>query len=422
MNTSNTKTKESSVSNTDTNEESNSNTQGGSNSRSSSSSHDFGGHAGVNIGVFSGGGSYGYGMSSSESSENNWSNTKSRSRSNAKTNSESESTSDTVSVSNGKSNADTKSFSSSSSEENRVSDSISYSLSSAKALTKGKSKQNSTSEATSTGYNINDSFQASNETSIANQINEEKTFVESVNTDKSESFAQSLTVSSSQAYHVKAGECKILVCLPFVIAAAVPYTCIGSNLELYEMHTEIMLIDNSTKVECVQSLINCMDKNQMNTFIDTNMEFVHTTNSIYWSTRLEYGRSMEAKEDGDDLIMLKSFNSFYKLVQTSDGNLMIKNFEKIVWQNEMNNYFNKSRVRINEKGHLIQEAQNIFAVGDYRKDEWITVWSSAPINHNVTIGIPSMNGKSYVLVLSDSGILNLYDAVGAIIWCSDIGF
>ena len=122
--------------------------------------------------------------------------------------------------------------------------------------------------------------------------------------------------------------------------------------------------------------------------------------------------------------MIKSANSFYQLVHKSDGNLEIRNFEKIIWQNEMNNFsFKKSRIRINEKGHLIQEAQNIFEsfVGDYRKDEWITVWSSAPINHNVTIGISNMNHKSYVLVLSDSGVLNLYDAVGAIIWCSDIG-
>ena len=355
----------------------------------------------------------------SYSNENNWSNSKSKSRSNSKTNSESLGQTDSYSISNGKSQGDTSSYSSSSTEENHASDSISYSLSSANTLVKGKSKQNSTSEATSTGYNINDNYQASNETSIANQINDEQTFVESINTDKSESFSQQLTVSSNQAYHVRPGECKILVCLPFVISAAIPYTCIGNDLELYEMHTEIMLIDNSTKIECVQSLIDCMDKNQMNTFINTNMEFVQTTNPNYWHTRLEYGRNIEALDE--ELIILKSSNSFYTLVQNPEGNLAIKNFEKIIWENEMNYYFNRSRIRINEKGHFIQEAQNIFSVEDYRINEWITVWSSSPINHNVTIGIPRMNGKSYVLVLSDSGILNLYDAVGAIIWCSDIG-
>jgi hypothetical protein len=41
------------------------------------------------------------------------------------------------------------------------------------------------------------------------------------------------------------------------------------------MFTEIMLVDNSTRIECVQSLIDCMAKNEINTFMHTNMEFVH---------------------------------------------------------------------------------------------------------------------------------------------------
>ncbi len=67
------------------------------------------------------------------------------------------------------------------------------------------------------------------------------------------------------------------------------------------------------------------------------------------------------------------------------------------------------RVRINEKGHLVQEATNITQtpVGTYREDEWITVWSSAPVNHNVTIGMPNINNKVYKLIVSDSGSLNL---------------
>jgi hypothetical protein len=430
----NTKSKESSTSNTNTIEENETNIQGASKSSSSSKSHNINVHASFSIekevnlfliGSAKTTGTLGFGYShewsDSKTSENNWSNSKSKSNSDSRTNSKTLGQTDSFSISNGKSNSGTDSYSSSSSEENRATDSISYSLSLANSINKGKSKQNSSSEETSAVYNINDNYQASNETSIANQINEEKSFIESINREKSESASQSLTVSSNQIYHVRPGECKILVCLPFVISAAVPYTCIGDDQELYEMHTEIMFIDNSTKIECVQSLINCMDKNQINTFINTNMEFVHTTNPTYWLSRLVFGLIMDSLED-DDLIMLNSSNSFYQFVYYRDGNVAIKNFEKIIWQNEMNNnYFNKSRIRINEKGHLIQEAQNIFSVDNYRKDEWITVWSSAPINHNVTIGIPNKNGKSYVLVLSDSGVLNLYDAVGAIIWCSDIG-
>jgi hypothetical protein len=424
------KSNEKTVSNTDTNEQTETKTDGGSKINSKSKSFEWNVHASysasaeANLGIvkLSGtstiGGGVGGSSSSSETSENNWQNSKSNSKSNSKTNSESNSKTDTFIISNGKSNAETESYSSSSSEENRASDSISYSIAIANSLVKGKSKSNSSSEGTSTGYNINDNYQATNETSIGNNINEEKTEIISTNIDNSTSFSKTLSVSSSQAYHVKPGECKILVCMPFVISAAVPYKCIGNNKELYEMYTEIMLFDNSTEIECVQSLIDCMNKNQMNTFMNTNIEFVNTKNPNYWNSRLDFGRNVEAVED--DLIIIKSSNSFYQFVQNSNGNLEIRNFEKIIWQNEMN-YFNKSRIRINEKGHLIQESQNIFSLENYRKDEWITVWSSAPVNHNVTIGIPNLNGKSYVLVLSDSGILNLYDAVGAIIWCTDIG-
>ena len=56
----------------------------------------------------------------------------------------------------------------------------------------------------------------------------------------------------------------------------------------------------------------------------------------------------------------------------------------------------------------------------YRSDEWIIVWSSAPINHNVTIGTPFTiidNVKiTYKLIVEDSGHLNLYDALGIPIW------
>ena len=83
------------------------------------------------------------------------------------------------------------------------------------------------------------------------------------------------------------------------------------------------------------------------------------------------------------------------------------------------------RIRINEKGHLVEEVRNMFAktVAKYRENEWVTVWSSAPINHNTTIGVPTVSKSQkigYKLVLDDSGTLNLYDAVGALIWCSKV--
>ena len=107
---------------------------------------------------------------------------------------------------------------------------------------------------------------------------------------------------------------------------------------------------------------------------------------------------------------------------SKDGNLIVARSDLTIWENKMN-YFNnyETRLRINEKGHFIQEAKRIFNESiDYRSNEWTTVWSSSPVNHNVTIGISYHIGNSYVLILSDTGVLNLFDAVGALIWCTDI--
>jgi len=119
---------------------------------------------------------------------------------------------------------------------------------------------------------------------------------------------------------------------------------------------------------------------------------------------------------------MTSENAWYELVLRLDGNLAIKRYEEIVWQTEMAFFANyPTRVRITEKGHLIQECQNLYTntYATYRRNEWLTVWSSAPINHNVTIGIPFDKGYSYVLVLTNAGTLSMYDAVGALIWCTD---
>ena len=132
--------------------------------------------------------------------------------------------------------------------------------------------------------------------------------------------------------------------------------------------------------------------------------------------------SSQHKRQRDDTVLMTSENAWYQLVIRLDGNLVIKRYEEIVWQTEMGFFSNyPTRVRINEKGHLIQECQNLYTntYATYRQDEWLTVWSSAPINHNVTIGTPFDKGYSYVLVLTNAGTLNMYDAVGALIWCTD---
>lgn len=405
-------------------------------SQESSSSHTTGGSGGLSFGgsLFGGniGGSYSYNSGSSSSSsssstdERNWSKSNSKSRSKSKTETESEGSSESFAVSNGKSNSKTNSHSSSSSEDNHVSDSISYSLAYAKTVNKGKSTQKGTSDTTGSSYSINDQFTSDESTSITNNINDEISDSMTKSADESNQTSFTVSVSSKQGYFVEPGGCKILVCYPFVVSAVVPYDCIDDSGELKRVNTEMMFIDNSTllegKLTCTQSLINCEEKNNGNIFLINDMELVHALRNTKSNANIEYGMKFES-ELNQDLILMVSENLHYRLVLLSDGNLVIKRYQEIMWQTEMNFFTNfTTRIRINEKGHLIQETKDLYTntYPDYRSQEWITVWSSAPINHNVTIGVPFDNGKSYILLLSKSGILNLYDAVGALIWCTDI--
>lgn len=205
------------------------------------------------------------------------------------------------------------------------------------------------------------------------------------------------------------------------MSSVIPYKCFDENNKLKTVHSEILKLDYESlngNLTCAQSLIDCEEKDKGDLFINNNMEFIYKSDESYFS----FGDEFEKPENSTRKRILTSSDSAFKLVLFSDGNLAIMRSQVIVWQNEMN-YFNgyKTRIRLNEKGHLIQEAKGIFsnALENYRNNEWITVWSSAPVNHNYTIGIAEHSGQTYQLILSNKGVLNLYDAVGALIWCTD---
>ena len=171
-----------------------------------------------------------------------------------------------------------------------------------------------------------------------------------------------------------------------------------------------MIDTTASNIMCAHTLINCKERDNAGIFIDHNSEITNPPD-----VRLEYGQH---KETG---VIAVSKNEKYKLILQYDGSLAILLHDKIVWENGMDffeDYY--ARVRINEKGHLVEEVKSLFVntTPEYRSDEWITVWSSAPINHNVTIGIPSYNDKNYVLVVSDTGFLHMYDSVGTLTWCT----
>ncbi len=371
------------------------------------------------------GSSIGIGYERTNTDEKNWNQGVSNSKSTSKTESESLSSSELFEYNNGKSNSKSNSHSSSSSEENTAVDTISVALEKINQNSRTKSLKNETTESKGSTYTISEDYNSNENTNIAHNLNEENTEQSSATIEKSNQTTFTVSVSANQGFTVKPGECKILVCYPFVFSVAVPYDCISENGLIERVNTDIMLIDSTTMLKgnltCAQSLINCEDKDKGNIFLNNKVELNLALKNVSSTTHFDYGEDFYSNKD-KNVVLAISDNLNYQFVLLSDGNLVIKLNKITVWQTQMTFFSNfTTRIRINEKGHLIQESQDLFTntYPNYRNQEWLTVWSSAPINHNVTIGIPFNNGRSYILILSDTGVLNMYDSVGALIWCTD---
>jgi hypothetical protein len=50
---------------------------------------------------------------------------------------------------------------------------------------------------------------------------------------------------------------------------------------------------------------------------------------------------------------------------------------------------------VKELGYLTLEAKDIFSKVNFRRDQWIPVWSSIPIHRNFTAGIPCRNKNGF---------------------------
>jgi hypothetical protein len=181
-----------------------------------------------------------------------------------------------------------------------------------------------------------------------------------------------------------------------------------------------MLVDsqvNNNQSFCTVDLLDCNDLNNFKSmFKPLNEEYILATKQ----NMLESGEIVSYK-DTDNGIMKMSNNRKVVLKLEENGNLVLFQHQTKIWENGMGFFKDyPKRIRINEKGHLIQEIKGLFSqtVPNYRSNEWITVWSSAPINHNVTIGIPKLIGSlaGYKLIVENTGDLNLYDSIGTLIW------
>ena len=363
-------------------------------------------------------GSWSSSETNTNTEESNWNNQITRNVGNSKTksNSNSESSSHTIGI--GRSKASTSSLSSSSTQDNRVSDAISVGRERATSNVISKSNSKSNTETLSDSYRIDDSYQSSDETSIGSTFSDNIENSKSTTKTQSREITHTTSLANDITFPIPPGTCKIAVCLPFVKAIAIPFLCInekdGSNELIYVDYMVVEPVTNKS-VTCTYRMIDCELRHSQDLFIIDNKEF----KNAFDENSMDFG---ESRHTG---LILVSENDKFSLILNKDGNLQIKQYGLVVWDNGMGLFKGSNytfRLRINEKGHLVEEAKGLFTntVPGYRSDEWITVWSSAPINHNVTIGIPELPGQfiSYKLILENTGQLSLYDAVGTSIWCA----
>ena len=261
----------------------------------------------------------------------------------------------------------------------------------------------------------------------------------------SQSSSYTVTVSHEVSFSIAPGACKLAVCYPYVVAVALPFECIGEEEELEDddgdeedelearqkrrrhdiIYANYMSIDRraqpSSNLTCSYSLIDCDQRdNYAHLFVPDNGEFKRANED----NSFEYG-----ERAGRDTLLARSTNNKFTLRLLANGALELRQHNTLVWSNGMGFFadaarFEQVRLRINEKGHLVEEIKGeLFAAvpGHLRRDEWVSVWSSAPIQHNTTIGIPVSARDapiSYKLVLENSGELAMYDAAGVRIWCT----
>lgn len=348
------------------------------------------------------------------SQESNWNNGYSNTVGKSRTASLSLSNANTFSASLGRSNAQTQSFSGSATKDNRVSDSISVTREAARTKTRTQSNSQSNTQTDSNSYRIDDSYTSTDETSIAKAINDENSTSTNFGNETSHSETITTTLGQDITYPVAPGTCKIPVCFPFVKAVAIPFECLDLNGASNIVNVDYMIPDAiDDQVPCTFGLIDCEDRDKAGIFLVDSVEF--KTSTLYNS--IEYGSVIS----GQNLLLL-SQNERYSLFFDIKGNLVLKLLDTIVWENSMGFFDNitQLRLRINEKGHLVQEVKGLFsnATPSYRSDDWIIVWSSMPKNFNVTVGVPINPGVygGYKLIAENNGDLNLYDAVGTVIW------
>ncbi len=203
-----------------------------------------------------------------------------------------------------------------------------------------------------------------------------------------------------------------MVIIPFICGDSVVQTAVRTHAIVSK------LLEKDGRFNCNVGVVDCKS------VIDDTIPMVPPDDTISGITHVN------ALKVGDALDSDKGLTSplgEYTARVEANGNFVVyKGKDLPVWQTGPNPFFGDgyaSRVRINERGHLVVETTNVWSKSGtpYRFGEFIQTWSTQKIGSNFTVGIPrrpDSTSDEYVLALDDHGRLYLYDAAYVKIWCS----
>lgn len=242
---------------------------------------------------------------------------------------------------------------------------------------------------------------------------------------KSLSNTTTSTMTISREITVLPGGCKMWVCHPISDVKIIPYVCVNSDqVYQYRFNRIISPRKESGQYGCVYITTDCQDYvyDYIPPYMFNDLAKSTSTNTIV------SGQYLQKVSGSTDTII--STNKDYKF-ELKGCNLRLSKLETVIWQSNTDFVYplgtssQACRARFNEYGHFILETNKaIFskAVGDFRKGQWITIWSTAPIHHSkIVIGIPRDlmdTTDQYKLLLTDKGRLDIYDAAGINTWCA----
>jgi hypothetical protein len=251
----------------------------------------------------------------------------------------------------------------------------------------------------------------------SHEINTGVSTTKNVKIDRDFMESISSTISSEIRQPIPLGVCMYRACVPKVTSMAVPFLCKtdynGIIFRNAEIQNYTLKADNG--LECVHRMLPCDKDIPSFTELDDDYDDTNTIdNSIRQGniTTAESGRVIRSKDN------------VWALEFENESNLVVKRDNEVKWSTGLVNFgmpnpvderqMMRTRYRITNTGHFVQEAINIFDPS-YNDDKWTVVWSSVPY-HMMDSQVGTSEGRGYVMTLKNNGELALRDGSGVLIW------